>query len=168
MTRSAGSAVRKGTSSSIAIFAVAPDNPVDLQATGRLVKRASARAVVAQTVSSPRATPMPETEESSIANMRSNGPAPAINPRCGGCAGGKHGMRRRVRTPCTATNGNSASEPRRPAANLARRPRLREVENAHPGTVRSPYSSLKLTTILIAAALRHLRTKRRTAEKGRA
>src|SRR5262249_23056630 len=99
--------------------------------------------------SSPRATPTPEIEESPTASMRSNGPVPAINPRCGGCAGGKDGTRRRVRTPCTATNGNRGSEPRRPAASLARRRPVREAENAWLATGWSPEPSPKLTAILI-------------------
>jgi hypothetical protein len=45
-------------------------------------------------------------------------------------AAGKYGIRRRVTMPCTSTNGNSASDPRRPAASFARDLRLLELESA--------------------------------------
>jgi hypothetical protein len=151
ISRSAGSDTRRGTSSSIALLTVAPESPTARQATGRPVKRASARAVVADTVSSPRATPTPETEESPIARMRNDGPARGKNPRCGGFAAGRDGIRRRVAVPCTTMSGNSASEPKTPAASLTRDPVLPSLENLWARTGLTVGRSCKRRTILVAA-----------------
>src|SRR5262249_50447381 len=158
-TRSVGCAPRRGTSRCIATFAVAPDNPSARHATGRPVMRASARAVVAENVSSPRATPMPETAESPIARMRRHLPVPGMNPQCGGRAPGKDGIRRRVTIPCNATNGNSASDPKTPAVSLARDRGLPEPEDTSLRPASISEQSPTLIIIVIAAALRRCRNQ---------
>ena len=119
--------------------------------------RARARAAVPENVSSPRATPTPETAESPIARIRRHLPRPGMNPQYGGRARGKDGIRRRVTVPCNATNGNSASEPRTPAASLTRDRGLPEPENT---SVRA--RAISATVVYIE---RHSHRRRRDLER---
>src|SRR5262249_48957917 len=89
--------------------------------------------------------------------MRREGPLPGTNPRCGGSAGPRAGIRRRVTVPCTATRGNRTSEPRRPVVNLARDRVLLKRGNAYPRTAVG--CSCSLAAILITTALRIGETK---------
>src|SRR5687768_11100680 len=60
----------RGMSCSMASRAVAPESPNARQTIGRRVRRPSARAVTAATVSSLRGTPIPDTDDSPIASRR--------------------------------------------------------------------------------------------------
>ena len=129
--RSAGSGGMRGSSCSRASLTVAPESPSARHATGRPVRRASARAVVAATDSSPRASPTPHTVDSPMASSRIGFPhlAPtrgrAVSPAAGRARDGASrtlGHRgQRPRSPTCATEETGRRLPRMPSSDALRR-----------------------------------------------
>ena len=118
--RSAGSGARLGTNRCNASLTVAPESPHARQTAGRPVWRARARAVTAVTVSSPRESPTPDTDNSPIPTTRIGSPAPGTFPSWGRFAAGSCGTRRRVAEPCAHASGKRASEPAKPVTTVER------------------------------------------------